>query len=92
MDKKKKYIVGISVIAVILVAIGISYAYWMLTFKQAEENIVTLDCFKVTFTGENDINLTNAYPMQDDGLYSFYGSATPYHFTITNVCESNATV
>jgi len=90
MDKKKKYVIGLSVIVVALVAIGISYAYWMMTFTQPEKNVVTLDCFKVTFTGENDINLINAYPMQDDELYDFYKNATPYHFTITNVCESPA--
>jgi len=91
MDKKKKYILGVSILLVALVTIGISYAYWMLTLKQEDKNIITSDCFKITFVGENDINLTNAYPMHDDELYSFYGSATPYHFTITNTCESNAT-
>jgi len=90
MDKKKKYILGVSILLISLVTIGISYAYWMLTLKQEDKNIITSDCFKIEFVGENDINLTNAYPMQDSELYSFYESATPYHFTITNTCESNA--
>jgi len=90
MDKKKKYILGISILLISLVTIGISYAYWMLTLKQEDKNIITSDCFKITFVGENDINLANAYPMQDSELYSFYQSTTPYHFTITNTCESNA--
>jgi len=90
MDKKKKYLLGIGVLLIFSIIIGISYAYWSLTLKQVDKNVVMSDCFKITFVGENDINLTNAYPMQDSELYSFYESATPYHFTITNTCESNA--
>jgi len=88
MDNKKKYLLGVGVLLVALITIGISYAYWMLAFKQSGSNLVSSDCFKITFTGENDINLTNAYPMGEEELQKFYDTAVPYHFTISNVCES----
>jgi len=90
MDKKKIYLLGIGVLLVASIAIGISYAYWMMTFQQTNKNVIISDCFKITFEGENDINLANVYPMGDSDLYSFYGSATPYHFTITNTCDAYA--
>jgi len=91
MDKRKKYLLGIGILLVFLITLGVSYAYWMLTFSQTDKNVVTSDCFKLTFTGENDINLQKTHPMYNKELYSFYGSATPYHFTITNTCKSSAT-
>ncbi len=90
MNKNKKYLLGIGVLLVVCVITGVTYAYWMLTFTQTNQNTITTDCFKITFVGENDINLQNAYPMSDSELYSFYGSATPYHFTITNTCDAYA--
>jgi len=90
MEKKKIYILGIIGVLFVLTIVGISYAYWLITFQQPENNIVVSDCFNITFSGENSINLQNAYPMDDDELYLFYGTATPYHFTITNTCNSKA--
>jgi len=92
MDKKKLYLLGIGALIVVLVALGISYAYWMLTLIQPDKNVVTTDCFKIEFTGENDINLASAYPMGETELENFYNTATPYHFTIANVCSSKARV
>jgi len=91
MDKRKKYLLGMGSLLVFLITIGVSYAYWMSTLSQTDKNIVTSDCFKIEFTDENDINLQNASPMYNKELYSFYQNATPYHFTITNTCESHAT-
>ena len=44
----------------------------------------------ITFTGENDISLDKAYPMNEEQLESFLTSATPYHFTIHNECDDLA--
>lgn len=49
--------------------IGVSYAYWSLTFNQKENNVVTTDCFEIEFIEGNAINLSKAYPMSDsDGM------------------------
>ena len=56
MKKRNIYlIVGISVL--ICAIVGISYAYWQLTLQQSGTNVVTTDCFNITFTDSNDINL-----------------------------------
>ena len=93
--KKKKYIiVTLSIIGLILLVIGVTYAYWILTKEQTGENIVNSACLNITFTGENDINLDKAYPMTDEQLDKFLSKATPYHFTIHNECDdlANATI
>jgi len=86
MKKKKKYVIGISVIAVFLVVIGISYAYWSLTLSQTDKNNLATSCFNIEFSGVNDINLQNAYPITD----SEGETLTPYTFTITNKCNNYA--
>ncbi len=90
-DSKKYIYLGLVVILVIVLAgIGISYAYWRITLKQKDSNIATSACFKLTLEDENPISLTNAYPMEDSDLVNFYKSATPYHFTISNICNTDA--
>ena len=46
----------------------------------------TTDCFNITFTDSNDINLQKAYPITD----SEGSSLAPYTFTIENTCDSPA--
>lgn len=86
MGKNKKYLLGIGVLILGLVAIGISYAYWMLTFAQPNSNNLSSSCFNIEFTDANDINLTGAYPITD----SEGEALTPYTFTITNTCNNYA--
>ncbi len=94
MEKKKDgktllFIVG-GVIGLCLITLGITYAYWILTKLQTGENVVNTACLNITFTGENDISLDKAYPMNEEQLESFLASATPYHFTIHNECNDLA--
>ena len=63
-----------------------SYALWIMTEKQTNENEVEVGCFSIGFSEQsNSINLNNTYPMSDSlGL-----SSNPYTFTITNTCTIN---
>ena len=96
MEKKnnsRTYILMIlGVIGTILLVVGVTYAYWILTREQTGENVVNTACLNISFTGENDINLPKAYPMTDEQLDKFLSTSTPYHFTITNECDDLANV
>ena len=81
---KKKILIIMGILIVLLGTIGISYAYWILTYTQTGVNKVAASCFSLSLTNEkNNINLSNAYPILDeDGK-----KLTPYSFTITNTCD-----
>ena len=93
MKDNKKIIISsiLGVIALCIITLSLTYAYWQINKNQTGENVVNTDCFNIEFVGENDINLPKAYPMKDEELEKFIGSATPYTFTITNKCSSLAT-
>ena len=80
-NKKK----GILVLLIIIVlSIGFSYAYYMISLKSDGNNVAKSDCFKLELTSENDaITLNNMYPISDEeGL-----KTTGYTFTIKNICS-----
>ena len=83
---KKKVLITLGCMILILLIVGISYAYWSLNFVQSENNVVTTDCFEIEFLESDAINLSKAYPVSDeDGLKN-----PPYNFTIKNLCDSAA--
>ena len=85
---KKYLLVFLGILLSIALLLGSSYAYWMMSHTQTNDNIVSSGCFSTSFTEvENtSINLTNSYPMLDeDGM-----KTTPYEFTITNTCDTYA--
>lgn len=41
MDKKKKLVLSIVILLVVMAVIGISYAYWILTFSSTNPNKLT---------------------------------------------------
>ena len=86
MEQKKKYML-LGVIGVLLLLIGVSYAYWRLTLTQTETNEIASSCFDIILTNEqNEINLQKAAPISDEeGM-----SLTPYTFTIKNNCDTYA--
>ena len=86
MKNKNIYLI-IGIIILIGAIVGITYAYWQLTLQQTNTNVVTTDCFNITFTDSNDINLQKAYPITN----SEGASLTPYTFTIENTCDGPAT-
>ncbi len=87
MERKKTSLLIIGLCAFILSVVGITYAFWMLTLSQTDENNIASSCFEVTLTKEGTgIHLDKAYPILDsDGE-----ALEPYTFTITNTCEAYA--
>ena len=84
MNKKKKIILFLGIGLLIVCGIGISYAYWVLTFSQNNPNKLVTSCLSLSLTNEkNDINLEKAYPISDEEGKKL----TPYSFTITNTCD-----
>ena len=81
---KKKILIIMGILIVLLGTIGISYAYWIVTYTQTGVNKVAASCFSLSLTNEkNNINLSNAYPILDEEGKKL----TPYSFTITNTCD-----
>ena len=81
--KRRKVLI---IISILLLTIGVSFASWIITLNQTNNNLISSKCFNVTLSEENPISLTNAYPITDtEG-----GVLTPFTFTITNTCNSNA--
>ncbi|MBQ6687000.1 MAG: hypothetical protein IJN03_00565 [Bacilli bacterium] len=70
MRNKKIVITITSIVAVLLVIIGVTYAYWLVTKTQTNENIISSGCLDISLTGEkNDITLTEQFPLSDeDGM------------------------
>ena len=87
-EKKKKKRLVFSVIALVLVALVVllfgTYAYWQITRKQTDRNLVGSACLKIKFSNETgDINIQNMWPTSDaDG-----SALVPYTFTIENECD-----
>ncbi len=85
MSKKSKIllcVIGIFLVTSIL--IGISYAYYIFNVSQSGSNIVRTDCFEITYTDGNEINVSNAIPLPDSEAQNL----DPYTFTIKNVCHT----
>lgn len=84
MKKKITILVIVGVLLIVSVLLGVSYAYYIATTSQTGSNVITTDCFKITYTDQDTINLNNSFPMTDeDGA-----TLIPYQFTIKNVCEN----
>ena len=85
--KKKKVLIIVLIALILTVIIGTSYAYWLMTFTQNGVNLVSSECFELTFTQESDdISIIDAYPMTDNA-----GSKlTPFTFKVKNICNYNA--
>ena len=78
----KKQLIILCISLVIIVLSSFSYALF-LSIDNRDEDIVTTECFKLSFEDSNDINLDKAYPMSD----SEGNQLTPCTFTIKNVCN-----
>ncbi len=83
MKEKKRIIpIIISIIAVILIVIGASYAWFTLTIEATKTNTLRVGNLALTLEDESSvgINQENAIPMLDED-----GEMTdPYHFTLKN--------
>ena len=82
---KKYLLVFLGILLSVALLLGSSYAYWMMSHTQTNENLVNSRCFSTSFTEveNSSINLTGSYPLSDkDGM-----KTVPYEFTITNTCD-----
>ena len=73
--------------AVGLLGVGISYAWWRLSFIQDKTNTAISKCLKLELANQsNEINLDNMYPISDEE-----GRALkPFTFTLKNTCSMSA--
>ena len=63
-----------------------SYSLWTITNTQTSTNDIGVGCFSISITDQDNINLTNTFPISDaKGL-----TLKPYQFTIKNTCTINA--
>ena len=84
MNKKKKILlVLIGIFLVTSILIGISYAYYIFNVSQSGSNVVRTDCFEITYSDGNAINLSETIPLSDKEAREL----DPYTFTINNVCN-----
>ena len=84
---KKKHNITLLVIGIFLtisLMISLSYAYYIFSVSQSGSNVVRSDCFKITFSDGNAIDLNNTIPLSDDDAKEL----SPYTFTIKNICNS----
>ena len=81
---KKKYkliLLFVGIFFVISLMIGGSYALWVFSVSQSGSNVVISDCFEITYTDSDAINLTNAIPLTDKEAREL----TPYQFNEDNL-------
>ena len=87
MNKKKKITLGAGIIGLVVLIVGVSYAWWTNTATQESINKITSDCLSLEIEDIDNsaINLEKAYPITD----SEANLLKPYTFKISNVCNSN---
>ena len=85
--KSKKVLTAITVLLLLLMIIGVSYAVWRISLVQTGSNKIVTSCFDVAFKEDSEaIQLENVYPILDEeGI-----KGTPYTFTLTNNCTELA--
>ena len=84
MKSKRVYLI-IGIILVVGLVIGLSYAYWQLSFNQVDPNKAMTNCLEIELIEESpEITITKAYPITDEeGM-----RLEPFTFTIKNTCDS----
>ena len=87
LNKQHMTLVFGIICAVGLLAVGISYAWWRLSFVQDKANTAVSKCLKLELANQsNEINLTNMYPISDEEGRAL----TPFTFTLKNTCSMSA--
>ena len=84
MKKKYKvFLLTLGVFLLISLSISISYAYYLFSVSQEGVNALNSDCFKITYSDSNAINLLDTIPLSEEEA----SNLTPYTFTINNICN-----
>ena len=87
LNKKQMTLVLGIICTVGLLGVGISYAWWRLSFVQDKANTAVSKCLKLELANQsNEINLTNMYPISDEEGRAL----TPFTFTLKNTCSMSA--
>ena len=83
--KKRIVILVVSLIAIMGIIVGVSYAFFSIGGSQEQANTFTSGCLNISLTNESTaINLTNTYLITDiEGL-----EGESYDFTIKNTCTT----
>ena len=83
---KKKYMFCLLVIGIMLIltlTIGTGYGVWVSTKNEDIKESITLNCFKIYYSGNDTIEMKNIDSVvNEEGL-----ETSPYTLTITNICE-----
>jgi len=69
MEKLRRYLTNkqivIFIISIMVILLStFSYAFYY-SVDNREEDMITTECFKLSFVDQNDINLDKAYPLSD---------------------------
>lgn len=84
MKKRHKImLIVVGILLSIILLIGLSYAFYIFSVSQSSSNVVRTDCFEITYTDGNAINLMNTIPLTEEDAIEL----EPYTFTIHNVCN-----
>ena len=81
---KKRMLILCIMLAVVLMITGVSYAVFTSYSSQTDANTLAASCMDLEFKGQNEINLTNTYPVKDGEALE----QIPYTFTIKNKCDN----
>ena len=85
MQKYRKRLLTLSIMLVAVVLLsGVSYAIFTNYVSQTDTNTLAASCIDFDFNGQNELNITNTYPMKDGEALE----QTPYTFTIKNKCDN----
>ncbi len=91
---KKLGIAIASVILLIVVVAGVSYAWFTLTLQGNKTQIIKTGNFGLTITpksGSAGVSLTKSKPLSDTYVKNNLASLKPYEFTVTNNSDISAT-
>ena len=85
MQRYRKRLLALSIMLVAVVLLsGVSYAIFTNYVSQTDTNTLAASCIDFDFNGQNELNITNTYPMKDGEALE----QTPYTFTIKNKCDN----
>ena len=86
MNKHKKSLLIIGILLSISLIISASYAYYIFSISQIGSNVVRSDCFRIDYSDNGALNLSDTIPLSDDDI----DDIDAYTFTIENICNSPA--
>ncbi len=83
---KKKYVYSLVIIGILILSlliIGTGYGLWLSTKDTDSKNATTLQCFKIYFSTDDTIKISNIKPiLNEEGK-----ETSPHTITITNICQ-----